>query len=260
MSYVEKNEKDWTKIIGGGILVMLLAAAFKWVVPYFREQASMTDMSTAAGAEREMLADPAVGPIMRVVKLNYPADFDRMRDQVRAASAKRDPATISKAVATTLDQINLRESRHLATAPHDRLDALSGRHLAIVEHLQFRPELCAKFANGVKFGPNEVDPAFSKLLDALVLARVEAFAAGRDQPSRAAARPSAEDIGQFDAALRANGVPGMALELITGKRTAEQATPRMICDAETHFVRAVRALPPEQGDRIYAAAMARIAA
>lgn len=256
MSYVEKNEKDWTKIIGGGILVMLLGAAFKWGMPYFREQASMTDMSTAAGAEQEMLADPTAGPAMRAIKLNYPADFDRMRDQVRTASAQRDPAAIAKAVGATMDQISQREARHLATAPADRINALARQHLAIVEHLQFRPDLCAKFATGAGFSANEIDPALGKMLNALVLARVEAMAAGRNQPSRAPAQPSAQDVARFDAALRSNGVPGMAYEIITGKRTASQATPRMICDAETHFVRAVRSLPPEPGNRIYAAAMA----
>lgn len=255
MSYVEKNEKDWTKIIGGGILVMLLGAAFKWGMPYFREQAAMSDMSTAEGAEREMLADPRAGPALRAIKLNYPADFDRMRDQVRAASAKRDPLAISKAISVTLTQINQREVRHLATAPPDRIDALSRQHLAIVEHLQFRPNLCAKFATGAPFGPNEVDPGLGRMLETLALTRVEAMAAGRNQSSRAPARAGPEDVARFEAALRANGVPGMAYEVITGKRTPSQASPRMICDAETHFVRAVRSLPSEQGSRIYATAM-----
>ena len=134
MSYVEKNEKDWTKIIGGGILAMLAVAAFKWGMPYFREQAAMSDMATAEGAERVMLEDPKAGPTLRAIKSNYPTDFDRMRDQVRAASAKRDSTAISQAVHATLGQINQRESRHLAAAPHDRVDALSRQHLAIVEH------------------------------------------------------------------------------------------------------------------------------
>lgn len=255
MSYVEKNEKDWTKIIGGGIAVMLLGAAFKWGMPYFREQASMSDMSTAEGAEREMLADPKAGPALRAIKLNYPADFDRMRDQVRAASARRDPVAISKAISMTLTQINGREARHLATAPPDRIDALSRQHLAIVEHLRFRPDLCAKFATGAPFAPSEVDPALGKMLETLALTRIEAMAAGRNQSSRAPAQPKAEDVARFDAALRSNGVSGMAYEVITGKRTASQATPRMVCDAETHFVRAVRSLPLDQGSRIYAAAI-----
>lgn len=255
MSYVEKNEKDWTKIIGGGILVMLLGAAFKWGMPYFRDQAAMSDMSTAAGAEREMLADRDAGPVMQVIKANYPADFDRMREQVRAASTKRDPAAIAKAIGQAMNQINQREARYLTTAPTDRISALARQHLAIVEHLQFRPDLCAKFSTGAGFAPNEVDPALGKMLNAVVLARVEAMAAGRNQPSRTPAQPKPEDVARFDAALRSNGVPSTAYEVITGKRTADQATPRMICDAETHFVRAVRSLPPEQGNRIYAAAM-----
>ncbi len=255
MSYVEKNEKDWTKIIGGGILAMLAVAAFKWGMPYFREQAAMSDMSTAEGAEREMLADPKAGPALRTIKLNYPADFDRMRDRVRAASAKRDPAEISKAIGMTVTEINRREARHLATAPPDRIDALSRQHLAVVEHLQFRPDLCAKFATGAVFGPNEVDPGLGKMLETLALTRLEAMAAGRNQPSRAPAQPKPEDVARFDAALRSNGVSGMAYEVIIGKRTPDQATPRMICDAETHFVRAVRSLPLDQGSRIYAAAM-----
>ncbi|MFX5476936.1 hypothetical protein ABTD55_23720, partial [Acinetobacter baumannii] len=78
----------------------------------------------------------------------------------------------------------------------------------------------------------------------------EAMAAGRNQPARTAAQPNAEDIARLDAALRANGTPSIAYEMLTGTRAPDQATPRIICDAETHFVRATRSLPSEQGHRI----------
>jgi len=253
-----KNEEGYTRedgyksplgaISGIGVILVIL---FMIARPYLSQQGALHSMSSEQGADAALTGDAEAGRLMTLIKARYPDDYRRIVAAVQAKAGAGDMDAVRSATERLVGALVERESRYLAQAPDAALIRIVDVQFSLLDELHNFPNDCMRFISGVML-PRELRGESRPKLEELAILRLTAMADGHQNPAgRSAPILDAATGKALEDALAAQGASRATLDILGGKRLANQASYRVQCDAEYELIRAIRALPPAQRARAF---------
>lgn len=233
----------------GGIVA---AGLLLWFIRPMFDKNGFKAFTASNSIENQLLAHPKNGRLFAAIKEAYP---DEMRAFVADASERvrlhTPPEQMTAGNERFMAAAQARHKPELLRAPPESLTAMGAAEIRLVEAMRASaPTLCAHYGSTGLQSTDVIPPKIHALVLDLGIARWRASAAGRDHPAKPGqAKISPEDGAALLAAMRKDGMSAGDIKLFqTG--TMASASDETQCDGVYHLVRAVRALPAEQGDRI----------
>jgi hypothetical protein len=253
MAYRESSYKGNPAWVGVVVLLLMLG----WCV------ARPTLLRARATPEKiaaELMSDPVGGPVFKAIHEGFPRDMERLTtdlsNRTNNGEDEQATATIAKDFIANL----YREHRtDFAHAPHQNLAEIEQAQAALIDYLHgTSPQLCAKFdASGVHLEELPAGEAQVRLA-AFLAAEWRAMGAGSVAPvTRDTSTLSQPDKAALAAAMRRDGLSSPELTALEHASPTGSFSPEIGCGIATHTIRAIRALPADQGDRIMAWSLQR---
>lgn len=208
----------------------------------------------------ELMNDPEGGPIFKAIRESFPQDMDRLTADLSNRANNGEAQQALEVVARDFVTNLSRQHRgDLVNAPHQSLAAIEQAHAALVDYLHgASPTLCAKFdVVGVSLNDLPVGEARQRLT-ALMAAKWRAMGAGRDAPvTRNSMTLTPLDGRALLAAMRHDGLSASEDSALRSGSPSGIVGPELGCGIAIHTIRAIQALPADQGDRVMAWSLRR---
>jgi uncharacterized protein DUF4339 len=173
-------------------------------------------------------------PLWRVLKRDYPEWYaDRLKEIAALAAENKDDLAIGQQLARALVALRRQNAGIALAAGYPQLKAVATSFYEnLVQLGKHSSEACFEFISKGEAGPLVVslmqDPAFTRQLQAQVLAVFEAIADGR-KSARAYPQPRKTDYDALAADLSKRGWSQADLQLFSDERALSNAGPAKVC-------------------------------
>jgi hypothetical protein len=173
-------------------------------------------------------------PLWRVLKRDYPDWYaDRLKEIATLAAENKDDLAIGQQLARALVALRRQNAGIALAAGYPQLKAVATSFYEnLVQLGKHSSEACFEFISKGEAGPLVVslmqDPAFTRQLQAQVLAVFEAIADGR-KSARAYPQPRKTDYDALAADLSRRGWSQADLQLFSDERALSNAGPAKVC-------------------------------
>ncbi|MEO7690554.1 MAG: hypothetical protein ABIS51_14830 [Sphingomonas sp.] len=201
----------------------------------------------------ELTSNPEGGSVFKAIGESFPKDMDRLTaDLSNRANSGADQQTLATITRDFVADLSRQHRNDLANTPHPNLAAIEQAQFALIDYLRgTSPQLCAKFdASGVTLDELPAGEARQRLA-ALLAAQWRGMGAGRDAPvARNTATFAQSDKQALLAAMRRDGLSSPEYTALKIRAAAGSISPEIGCGIAVHTIRAIQALPADQGDRV----------